>query len=139
MRALALLVVASFAANAVSLKSAFAPSSLGWTNVRCRGSWSSLRSGTVLCRAPSDAELSQFGITREDLKRYGNRSPAEVANMKKWGRILSQADTFDDEYLEKAGAAGQNAATPDSATRGTALVVAGSTVVFAALAFASQH
>lgn len=136
MRALALLVVASFVANAVS---SFAPSSLGWTNARCRGSWSSLRSGTVLCRAPSDAELSQFGITREDLKRYGNRSPAEVANMKKWGRILSQADTFDDEYLEKAGAAGQNAATPDSATRGTALVVAGSTVVFAALAFASQH
>ena len=41
--------------------------------------------------------LTEFGWLSPD----GNRRPDEVANMMKWGKVLSQADTFDDEILEK--------------------------------------
>ena len=34
-------------------------------------------------------------------KRWGNKSPEEIENMKKWAKILSTADTFDADYLDK--------------------------------------
>ena len=34
-------------------------------------------------------------------RRWGNKSPEEVENMRKWGKILRKADTFDGDYLEK--------------------------------------
>lgn len=89
--------------------------------------------GAVSLRAePSSEELRKYGLTMDDIRQYGNRTPAEVANMKKWGRILSQKDTFDGDYLKKT-----DATVPPSESRsnaGSLILVAASTAVLAGLA-----
>ena len=96
------------------------------------------RGGSQICmRAePSPSELQKYGLTMEDMKRYGNRTPAEVANMKKWGNILKEKDTFDGDYLEKKRKnRGQPTAAADEPSQdGEKIIVAGSVVVLLAVA-----
>ena len=90
---------------------------------------------SVIVRAePSKEELRAYGLTMEDIRRYGNRTPAEVANMKKWGRILSQRDTCDGDFLEKADPAMPGTkASAMGMMDGNVLVVGVSTVVLLTL------
>jgi hypothetical protein len=105
----------------------------GWVSlsVPCTVTRGCRLAGPVQCR-PQDKEISA-----EDRIRYGNRTPEEIANMKKWGKILSQADTFDDEYLEKGGmGVGKSSRAPtDKPGNGEGAVIGLSIVIFAAMAF----
>jgi len=73
---------------------------------------------------PSKKELDAYGLTIEDIRRYGNRTPAEVANMKKWGRILSQKDTFDGDYLGRRAAGAGTGSQPTATGQTGAVLVA---------------
>ena len=84
--------------------------------------------------APS-ARRSPMHRDRASLRRVlaAARTPEERANMAKWGRILSQADTTDGDYLKKVkGRPAAPATKPQSG--GVVVVVVASCLVLGLLA-----
>ena len=84
--------------------------------------------------APS-ARRSPMHRDRAPLRRVlaAARTPEERANMAKWGRILSQADTTDGDYLKKVkGRPAAPATKPQSG--GVVVVVVASCLVLGLLA-----
>ena len=62
------------------------------------------------------------------------RTKEELDNMAKWGAILSEADTFDDEYLQKQGR--RRTVTPSDvagAKRGELFIAVGSGLLILAM------
>ena len=85
-------------------------------------------------RAPTLAVDSQ----RENAARAGavqlvSRTPEEIANMKKWGKILSQSDTFDGDYLKKNRMRKSDSSEASLDSSGEKIVAAGSAVVLIGL------
>tara|TARA_B110001452_G_scaffold263274_1_gene264481 strand:+ start:178 stop:546 length:369 start_codon:yes stop_codon:yes gene_type:complete len=69
-------------------------------------------------------------------RRWGNKTPEEIENMRKWGKILRTADTFDGDYLEKnKGGVPLNDGGQSGAAEVKALLLGGSAL--AALLFVS--
>ena len=119
-RLLALLVALLHSASCL-LPSASAPLAAAARGASGRG---------VAMRGDDDARWQQ---------RWGNKSPEEIENMKKWGKILSQADTFDGDYLDKGAQRSKGGgAAEGGAPSGELVVVGGSTLVLLLLFAATQ-
>ena len=81
--------------------------------------------------------LASSGTSRAPLQQIVCRkyTPEEQANMKKWGKILRTADTFDSDYLKKnKGSSAKGASEPNV---GAGILVAGTFGAVVAMALAS--
>ena len=93
------------------------------------------------CLLPAAALVTQPAVGGRELAHrriaappvaMAARSKEAEANMKKWGKILSQADTFDDsaKYLRK-GKGAKKAAAPDKSAGGAVVAAASAAIVLA--------
>ena len=79
-----------------------------------------------------DAQRTEFAA-RAGPVQLVSRTPEEIANMKKWGKILSQSDTFDGDYLKKTRMRKSDSSDASLDSSGEKIVAAGSAVVLIGL------
>ena len=95
------------------------------------------QSAALVVLSPRTATLA-VDSQRELAARAGSvqlvsRTPEEIANMKKWGKILSQSDTFDGDYLKKNRMRKSDESDASLDSNGEKIVAAGSAVVLIGL------